>query len=210
MNDNPFDKFYKKYEKWFSENEAVYKSELKAVKYFIPENKKGLEIGVGTGRFAGPLGIETGVEPSRSMGTLAEKKGIDVYYVRGENLPFNDNNFDLVLMITTLCFLRDVEKVFKEVKRVLKDKGRFVIGFMDKDSLLGKMYMQKKDDSVFYKKAEFHSTEEVIGLLKQHYFINIEIIETVFGNIEDIDEVQDFRKGYGEGGFVVIKAEIEK
>ena len=30
--------------------------------------------------------------------------------------------------------------------------------------------------------------------------------KTVFGNLDKIKEVQNYKKGYGEGGFVVIKA----
>ncbi len=44
----PFDKYLDEYEEWFEENKFVYESELKAVEHFIPESKKGIEIGIGT------------------------------------------------------------------------------------------------------------------------------------------------------------------
>ncbi len=41
-----------------------------------------------------------------------------------EILPdFKDGSFDLVLMVTTLCFLDDVKKAFSEVYRILKPGG---------------------------------------------------------------------------------------
>lgn len=203
----PFDKHYQKYENWFERNEYVYKSELKAVKHFIPANEKGLEVGVGSGKFAAPLGIQIGVEPSKEMRKLAEKRGIEVFDAAGEKLPFEDASFDFVLMVTTICFLTDVEQSFQEVKRVLKQQGSFIIGFVDEDSPLGKEYLAKKEGNVFYKDATFYTTEQVLSLLDKYEFSNIEIVQTVFGQLSAVNEVQNFKKGYGEGGFVVIKAE---
>jgi len=59
-------------------SERTYLSELKALKKVILEKKKGLEIGVGTGRFASPLGIEYGIDPSEKMLEIAKKRGVKV------------------------------------------------------------------------------------------------------------------------------------
>lgn len=205
MNDNPFDKYYQEYEKWFSENKYVYKSELKAINHFVLKKDKSLEIGVGTGRFAYPLGITTGIDPSQKMLGLAKEKGIDVYQGKGEKLPFPEKSFEFVLIVTTLCFLDNVERTFKEVRRVLEKDGNFIIGFIDRESPLGQKYLKYKEENVFYKQAEFHSTREVLDLLKKHNFKEPEVIQTIFGNLDEINEVQNFKKGYGEGGFIVIK-----
>ena len=61
-----FEKFAERYDSWFDRNPYAYKSELKAISALIPKGK-GIEIGVGTGRFAKPLGIKFGIEPSRKM-----------------------------------------------------------------------------------------------------------------------------------------------
>lgn len=204
---NPFDEHYIRYENWFEKNEYVYKSELKAVKHFIPEHESSLEIGVGTGRFARPLGITTGIDPSQKMLDIAAEKGIDVYQGQGENLPFPADSFDVVLMVTTICFLDDIIKSFNEIKRVLKNGGVFVNGFVDEDSPLGEKYQKFKHKNVFYKHAEFHSAEEILAEMDNCDFKNPEIVQTIFGDLEDVNEVQDFKVGYGEGGFVVIKGE---
>lgn len=204
---DPFDNYSDEYEEWFERNKNVYKSELKAVKNFISENEKGLEIGIGTGRFAKPLGIETGIEPSESMRKIAADKGLEVYDGVGESIPFSVKSFDFVLMVTTICFLDDIEKTVKECRRILRKNGKIVIGFVDRDTPLGQEYLQKKDDNIFYKDAHFHSAEEIRKLLNQFEFKNIEIVQTVFGKLSEINGIQDFKKGYGEGGFAVIKAE---
>jgi len=54
----PFEKHAKEYDAWFDENKLVYLSELEAVKSMLPEGGTGIEIGVGTGRFASQLGIK--------------------------------------------------------------------------------------------------------------------------------------------------------
>ena len=203
----PFDQYADQYEEWFKKNECAYKSELKAVKNFIPNHKKGLEVGVGSGKFAIPLGIQTGVEPSKEMRKLAKEKGLEVYEGIGEDLPFEADSFDFVLMVTTICFLSDINKSFTEIRRILKDNGRLIIGFVDKDSSLGQVYQTHKTDNVFYKKATFYSTEQVINLLKKHNFSGVKIVQTVFGKLSEINEVQQFQRGYGQGGFVVIKAD---
>lgn len=206
MDNNPFDKYYQEYEQWFLENKYVYKSELKAVKHFVPENAKSLEIGVGTGRFSYSLGIKTGIDPSQKMLEIAEEKGIDVYKGKGEDLPFSDKSFDIVLMVTTICFLDDLDKTFTEIRRVLQENGRVVIGFVDKESPLGQKYLKYKKNNVFYKPARFYSTEEVLDLLKGYKFKKTRVIQTVFGRLDKIKEIQNYKKGYGDGGFVVIKA----
>jgi hypothetical protein len=68
---SPFNKYAIRYEEWFEKNHWVYEAELRAVKAMIPTGSRGLEVGVGTGLFAGPLGIKNGVEPSKHMGEIA-------------------------------------------------------------------------------------------------------------------------------------------
>jgi hypothetical protein len=58
-----FNSHHRRYEAWFSRHEAAF-SELLAVRALLPWEGKGLEIGVGTGRFSAPLGVEVGVDPS--------------------------------------------------------------------------------------------------------------------------------------------------
>lgn len=205
----PFDKYLTEYEQWFEDHKYVYLSEIEAVKYFIPSNKKGIEIGIGTGRFALPLGITEGVEPSEAMRNFAIKKGLNVYNGIAEKLPLKDKSYDFALMVTTICFVDDVFKSFNEVKRILKNGGDFIIGLVDKSSELGKVYEIMKEKNKFYRFATFYSVDEVLQYLKIIGFIEFELVQTIFGDINKIKSVQMFKKGYGEGGFVVIKAKIE-
>lgn len=60
----PFEKYAARYEDWFVKHRFAYESELMEIKAQLPESENSIEIGVGSGRFATPLGIELGVEHS--------------------------------------------------------------------------------------------------------------------------------------------------
>ena len=70
-----FEAYAQEYDDWFVRHEVVYRAELAAVESLLPATGQGLEIGVGTGRFAGPLGIKVGVEPARAMAEIARNQG---------------------------------------------------------------------------------------------------------------------------------------
>ena len=205
----PFDNHLEEYERWFVDNHYVFQSELNAVRKAIPIGKKGVEIGVGSGIFAEPLGIAEGIEPSKAMRKKAKERNINAVDAVAENLPYPDSCIDFALMVTTICFLDDIYKSFYEVNRILKSNGNFIIGFVDKKSPLGEIYLEHKDENVFYKDATFYGTEELYGILKKTGFKIENTYQTVFGNLDKINKVQDTLTGYGQGGFVVIKAKKE-
>ncbi len=196
----PFEDFSEEYDAWFAKHKDKYEAELRALRCFIPTNGNGLEVGVGSGKFAAPLGIKTGVEPSDKMADKARKLGIHVLPGIAEDLPVPDNSFDFVLMVTTICFVDDLKKSFQEAFRVLKKDGDIVIGFIDKDSELGKIYRANKDKSRFYKIAEFFSAEEVLACLSEAGFGNFETRQTIFP-----ENTQQIENGFGTGSFMVIK-----
>jgi len=206
----PFEKHTDQYEKWFEKNRFAYESELRAVKTLLPKNGTGIEIGVGTGRFAAPLGIKLGVEPSQEMGNIARQKGIEVLDGIAEELPFDDAQFDFALMVTTICFLDDIEESFKEAFRVLKTDGTFIIGFVDRKSPVGMMYEKHKDENVFYKDATFFSVDEVISFLKKAGFKDFTFSQTIFSHLNEINNIEPVKEGYGEGSFVVIRGVKKK
>jgi len=202
----PFDEHLSEYEQWFSDNHYVFESELEAIRKVLPKKSKGIEIGIGSGVFALPLGIMEGVEPSKSMRDKAEERGLHVIDGIAENLPLADKTYDFALMVTTICFVDDINKSFAEAHRILKDNGNLILGFVDKESPLGKLYLSYKDKSVFYKDALFYSTEEVYKFLWENDFTISRTSQTVFGPLDKVNEFQKAEDGYGKGSFIVIKA----
>jgi len=203
----PFEKYTDRYENWFERNRYVYQSEINAVREILPDFENGVEIGIGSGRFAKPLGIKFGIEPSNEMRKIAIRKGIKVVDSVAENLPFKDCSFDLALMVTTLCFLDDEVKAFVEIYRILKQGSYFVNGFVDKNSRVGRIYQKNKQESVFYRAASFFNTEEVVELLKKTGFKDFKFRQTIFNTLDNINQIENIKEGYGEGSFVVIRAQ---
>ena len=201
-----FEKHAQEYDEWFDENKAVYESEILALKALIPKGDTGLEVGVGTGRFAAPLGIRMGVEPAKAMADIARKRGIDVHEAMAEALPFDDESFDFVLMVTTICFLENPLQALKEAKRVLKPGGHIFIGMIDRNSPPGREYERKKITSKFYKYANFYSADQVLNWLRSLDFGQIVIRQTIFKSPGEISAVEPFEEGHGKGAFVVIAA----
>ena len=198
-----FEKHSDAYDDWFEKNQGAYEAELKAVRQLLPTGEvQGMEIGVGSGKFAVPLGIKIGVEPSEQMAVKAEGLGIEVYPGVAEKLPFPADQFDFVLMVTTICFVDDVIQSFREALRVLVPGGCILVGFVDMESELGRKYLQNSHKSKFYKEATFFSTKEVLDLLKTAGFGATEVKQTLIPG----DTEKTVLDGYGEGAFVVIKA----
>jgi ubiquinone/menaquinone biosynthesis C-methylase UbiE len=201
---NIYNQFAIEYDQWFDKHSNLYQSELLAMKQAVPAQGIGIEIGVGSGRFAKPLNIKCGVEPSESMAKIAEERGMKIINAVAENLPIENHSYDFATMVTTVCFLSDIPKAFSEVHRILKPGGDFIIGLIDKESTLGKKYEQQKNSNKFYKDAHFHSTSEITELLSNSGFGNFSFWQTIIHPQEN--QIEKPQPGYGKGSFVVIKS----
>ena len=205
----PFERFPQAYEAWFERHPNLYEAEIEAIKSILPPYEKGIEIGVGSGRFALPLGIMTGVEPSAKMAEIARSKGIEVIEGVAEALPVEDESFDFALMVTTICFVDDPLLSLQEIRRILKPEGYVIIGFVDRDSALGQQYEKNREESRFYREARFYSADEVAGLLKKAGFAEVVSAQTLFG--ETLEQMEtSVKKGSGEGAFVAVRARKER
>jgi|ADurb_Met_03_Slu_FD_contig_31_1342581_length_1267_multi_3_in_0_out_0_1 ubiquinone/menaquinone biosynthesis C-methylase UbiE len=199
-----FDKRAKDYDAWFDEHPAIYLSELEALRRVA--SKGGLEIGVGTGRFALPLGTAVGLDPSRPMLQIARGKGLEVVRGIAEKLPFRDGSFAQVLMVTTLCFISDPLRAIAEARRVTHAGGRLVIGMLDDGSAVGHGYLERVKGSSFYQDARFLSADNVLGMLKEADWSPSAVFQTIFRDPSEMI-AQDFAlPGHGKGAFVVISA----
>ena len=203
-----FSEHVEAYEAWYEKYPMVYQSELAAIKeqlFKLPQNIKGIEVGLGTGRFAQPLGIKEGIEPSTEMAKIAMKRGVEIMEGVAERLPYSDLHFDFVLFVT-ICHLKDIKAAFAQAHRVLKHGGSIIIGFLDKDQSIARQYEEKRDRSNFFKHASFYPVNRIEKLLKEAGFKNFEYNQTLFDALDEINEVQPPLKGFGKGSFVVVKA----
>lgn len=200
-----FESEHEHYDAWFSRHAPAYHSELLAVRALLPYQGLGLSIGVGTGRFAAPLGVQVGIDPASKMLDYAKQRGVAPVLGIAEALPFIDDSFDYALSITTICFVDDVTAMLNEAKRVLKPAGTLIIGFIDKNTRLGQHYLKHQADSLFYRDAHFFTSDDIKTLLQKTGFVDLTWVQTLFYLPEENNEIEPIMPGYGQGAFVVVK-----
>ncbi len=203
-----FDRYYGQYDAWYEKNRFLYLSEAAAVRKGMPETGRGIEIGVGTGRFAVQLDIKEGCDISKNMLAVAKSRGVKTSLAAAEKLPYKDKTFDYAVIIVTLCFINNPLKALKEAYRVLKPGGRVIVAVIDRNSRLGRKYRKKQ--SVFYAKARFFSVRELKALIKKAGFKITAVYQTLFSGKDKSKSVQAPRTGFGKGSFVVVAAEKEE
>ena len=103
-----------------------------------------LDVGCGTGHFSrrfAAAGLRvTGLDPDPAMLDYARGLGGGVDYLRGTAtaLPIDDNAYDYVTAVTSLCFIADAPGALREMWRVAR--RTVLLGLLNRRSLL---YRQK-------------------------------------------------------------------
>ena len=150
-----FDRLHGRYDSWYDRHRDLYLKELS----IVPKPQSpSLELGVGTGRFAAPLSIDVGLDPSLEM--LSKAKIRDVESVAGDALmpPFREGSFRTIYLIFTLCFISDPLGALRAARDVLRKGGKLIACIIPAESGLGKEYMSK--GSPFYRVARFFRVKE--------------------------------------------------
>jgi SAM-dependent methyltransferase len=201
-----FEKRAEEYDSWFADN-PLFENEmaaLRAVKEKLP--RPFVEIGVGPGRFARALRTDYGIDPA--MAPLRLAGGRDIAGVRaiGEQLPFRPGCVGTVFILFTLCFLADPDMALRECARVLRRKGRLVLGLIPARSRWGREIVQKKEKgNPFYRHAELRTIGAAEKLLAESGFSCIESWSTLFQPPgSDIDEESPRRGRDENAGFCVL------
>ena len=132
-----------------------------------------LDVGCGTGEhlllFRDRGCDVTGIDPSPSMLELARRKlgaKADFFTGKAEDLPFSDNEFDIVSLILSLEFSDEPEKAIGEAIRVSRD--RVFVGALNMHSLIG---IQRRFLGLFkrtiYRHARFFRIYELMDMVRQ-------------------------------------------
>ncbi len=177
-----FDDIANKYDLWFETplGKKVFESEKRAIDGLIEngEGKIALDLGIGTGLFTQILkdkGFKViGIDISEEMLKIARKRGFEV--IKGDlndPLPFEKESFDFIFSMTSIEFLKNPEKLFFEVKRVLKKNGKFLLVTLNSLSLWALKRRLRgffiKDD--LFKKAKFYSPNSLKKFFKNGWEI---------------------------------------
>ncbi len=167
------------YDHWFDENERVYQAKLAALQQFIPRLGIRVEIDVGTGRFAVPLGVAVGIEPAWHMAQIAHRRGIAVCQAVGDQLPFRESQFDFPLARPRhLLRRRGAAATHRRALRA-QTAGRTVMGLIDRNSAFAQSYEARRATSTFYRQARFYSATQVGAWTQEAGFFGLEFRQTL-------------------------------
>jgi len=162
-----FEVYADDYDRWFDEHQDEYHGELSRIWQILPPpDSHSIEVGVGSGRFASPLRIGIGVEPSLALCRAARRRGIDVIRGKAEALPIRDGSCSSLLFATVICFLDDPVAALRDIHRVLITGGVLIIAFIERDGEIERRYLQKGGKGRFFSRARFYSQDEVRRFLE--------------------------------------------
>jgi ubiquinone/menaquinone biosynthesis C-methylase UbiE len=128
-----YDKFAKGYDKLLAPFEKRFLANWrKETLLYLPQNSRILEIGAGTGanfRFYPKTNCAVASEISLKMLEFAKRKTNEIKLVQAdaETLPFAANSFDAAFATLVFCSLSKPGKVFAELKRIIKPKGKIIL-----------------------------------------------------------------------------------
>ena len=146
-----------------------------------------LEIGFGHGRTIAkatarvPNGFVAGIDPSARMVEMARRHNrtliaagrVELRQGDVGKLPYPDGHFDKVLSVHTLYFWAQPAESLREIARVMKPGGRFVLGFRSKDDEQVRNRFPPSTHTLY-------TADEVGGLLAQAGFEQVRIVERRF------------------------------
>jgi SAM-dependent methyltransferase len=149
-----------------------------------------LDIGCGIGDFLQYRKDSTGVDVNPKTVKYCQQQGLDARVMEIDQLPFESSTFDGLLMDNVLEHIEEPEPILKEIRRVLVEGGRFVVGVPG-----SKGYANDPDHKVFYSK------EKLTMIMSKAMFIE----EKVFSMPLDFDWLDDKISQYCIYGVFVKK-----
>jgi ubiquinone/menaquinone biosynthesis C-methylase UbiE len=191
------------------------------------KGKKTLDLGCGSGIFTAQLlkwGADvSGIDISETMINIACKENYEIEFHVSNALktPFKSGCFDIVSSGLMVHYFEDINPLFKEVKRLLKDGGLFVFSFHhpfnevllrgEKRNIIAKPYFNNKKYKWKMKEGmeliSYHHTFEVVfnALSKNGFLVERLLEPKPKSNYKNIDPVSyDFTTKYPS--FCAIKA----
>lgn len=156
---NYYDETAKGYNELHGE-EQIKKLNIISNEIKVTKDTKLLDVGCGTGLSARVFGCNiTGIDPAEK---LLEQCPFKAIKAKAESLPFKDNEFDVVIAVTSIHNFDNIEKGLQEIKRVGKD--RFALTVLKKAKNAEQII--KKIREIFQITKEIDENKDKIFILK--------------------------------------------
>lgn len=218
--ESAFDTSAEDFDVWFSKNEVIFESEMLAQKQLLLDPEHTVSIGCGSGIFDEKLGITLGVEPSEDMAKLARKRGMNIKVGTAEDIPYEDETVQGVLLGTILSYVTDRKKAIEEAYRILRHNGHIVVSFLAREGSYAMLYDlaalrgEYDPDTApkapyplkFVKGTHWCSVSEITHLLQEAGFVDLKYVQTLTHHPKYSDEeVEQPSEGYDKGDYIVIQ-----
>ena len=219
-----FDNIAHEYDNWYKTPAGKKIDEIEKNLFFKYLSKTPykhiIEIGAGTGHWTKFMSAKgyciTGCDISYKMLKIAANKNIsNAVFLNCDatTLPFPDNSANTVVAITSIEFVKNRKKALKEIKRILKVGGYFIIGTLNRK---GSLSVIRKNIPTF-KDANLFTYKELVSELMDFGFPVVEgcllipnPLETDPVLIENADKKTDPRELNEKGNFLVGFVKKEK
>ncbi len=226
-----FDQYAEKYDSWFLDNENVLMSEVKLVAKTLEKCKNVFSVGCGSGLFESILksdygiSIEEGLEPSKDMAAIAQKRGLKVTVETAEEHNYNNLKYDTILYNGCPGYIGDLHKALSNSYNALNKGGKIILIDIPKESGYGLLYNLAKavknwDDALLkdvYPRnpypielvtlANWRTTKEKIEILEKIGFNNFEFYQTLTTHpVYSDNSIEEPIEGYDKGDYVAICA----
>ena len=166
-----------RYDAWYVEKLGNFVDQVEteaALELFSPRSGMTLlDAGCGTGNFSLKLARQgchvLGVDISPDMLSIArhkaEQEQLSIEFLEMDlyDLHFADHSFDGVFTMAAWEFIKDEERAFAEMYRVLKPGGKLLLGTINLDSPWGSLYLDiaRQDESSVFRCAHFKTMDDL-------------------------------------------------
>lgn len=174
---------------WLRGETEAWDEALAAVAEARPQ--RVLDAGCGDGLFARLIAAPEviGLDSSPAMVERARDRGVDARVGDIQNLPFDNDEFEVVVCNWTLYHLQDLDRGLYEIARVLGPEGRFV-GIYNRKHHMEELWSRVRPG--------FDASDDYDEPLARH-FTRVEIRDTVAYTLwETRDDLQRYLDAYVE------------
>ena len=224
-----FDEHASAYDSWFFDNQNLLTSELKLVARFLDKDSEILSIGCGSGLFESLLAkdydihIKYGIEPSKDMAEVAEKRGLQVDISPAETCEIAPNKFDIIMFNGSVSYISNLDICIKKAFGALKTGGKLILIDVPKESGFASLYNLASAVDTWehpllahispadpypielVKSANWRTSDEKIALMQANGFVDFEYAQTLLTHpMYANDKVQKVIEGYDRGDYVAI------
>ncbi|MDI9475432.1 MAG: class I SAM-dependent methyltransferase [Natronincolaceae bacterium] len=216
-----FDKKADDYDRWYESKLGKFVDKVEtelAFSLFEPvPGMKILDMGCGTGNFSIKLaekgckvfGIDISEEMLKKAREKAQKRNLDIEFYNMDvyNINFPGESFDGIFSMAAFEFIKEPQKAYDEMYRVLKRNGYLLIGTINRKSKWGEFYVSRslRRNSIF-KHADFKSMGDLKSLNSKEIINSGECL-FIPPDMEENNINMEFEKKLsysGSGGFICV------